>query len=69
MRPETLKRMLSNTISSDGYGLKNVEERIKLRYGKDFGIHIASIYGAGTTVQIILPTDNAEIREDMDAIV
>jgi two-component system sensor histidine kinase YesM len=68
MRPETLKKMLSNAIPSDGYGLKNVEERIKLRYGKDFGIHIASIYGAGTTVQIILPTDNEEIREDLEAI-
>jgi two-component system sensor histidine kinase YesM len=68
MRPETLKKMLSNTSQSDGYGLKNVEERIKLRYGMDFGIHIASIYGAGTTVQIILPTDNVEIREDLEEI-
>ena len=37
MRPETLKKMLSNTVQSDShsdkYGLKNVEERIKLRYG------------------------------------
>jgi two-component system sensor histidine kinase YesM len=68
MRPETLKKMLSNTVQSDGYGLKNVEERIKLRYGEDFGIHIASIYGAGTTVQIILPIDNEEMREDADII-
>lgn len=65
MKPETLKEMLSNIIQSDGYGLKNVEERIKLRYGSDFGIHIASIYGAGTTVQIILPIDNAELREEI----
>lgn len=68
MRPETLKKMLSNTAKSDGYGLKNVEERIKLRYGMDFGIHIASIYGAGTTVRIILPIDNEEMRKDVEVI-
>jgi two-component system sensor histidine kinase YesM len=68
MRPETLQKMLTNTIHTDRYGLKNVEERIKLRYGTDFGIHIASIYGAGTTVQIILPVDNAEIREDGETV-
>ncbi|OME76883.1 sensor with HAMP domain protein [Paenibacillus sp. FSL A5-0031] len=67
MRPETLKRMLASTIHSDRYGLKNVEERIKLRYGKDFGIHIGSIYGAGTTVQIILPIDE-EIIEDLEPL-
>ena len=64
MRPETLNKMLSNTTPSDSYGLKNVEERIKLRYGTDFGIHIGSYFGAGTTVQIILPVENAEMRED-----
>ncbi|OMF36915.1 sensor with HAMP domain protein [Paenibacillus sp. FSL H8-0548] len=64
MRPETLKKMLFNTTESDGYGLKNVEERIKLRYGSDFGIRIGSIYGAGTTVQILLPLDNEEIRQE-----
>lgn len=64
MRPETVQKMLSNTIHLDRYGLKNVEERIKLRYGTDFGIHIASYYGAGTTVQIILPVESTEMREN-----
>jgi sensor histidine kinase YesM len=68
MRPETLKKMLSNTIHSDRYGLKNVEERIKLRYGTDFGIRIGSYYGAGTTVQIILPIENTEMLEDGEAL-
>lgn len=72
MRPETLKKMQSNTLHSDNhsdkYGLKNVEERIKLRYGTDFGIRIGSHFGAGTTVQIILPVENAEMREDGEAL-
>jgi sensor histidine kinase YesM len=63
MKPETLRKMLSASTQSDGYGLINVQERIKLRYGSDFGIHIASIYGAGTTVQILLPIDNIEVNE------
>lgn len=64
MRPETLRQMRASASPSDGYGLKNVEERIQLRYGNDFGIRIGSHYGAGTTVELILPVDNAEIRED-----
>jgi len=40
---------------SGGCGLHNVDERIKLRFGKEYGISIASIYGAGTTVRIVLP--------------
>jgi two-component system, sensor histidine kinase YesM len=65
MRPDTLNKMGSGSSDSDSYGLRNVEERIKLRYGDDFGIKIGSYYGAGTTVQIILPVDNEEIREVM----
>ncbi|UQZ34100.1 sensor with HAMP domain protein [Paenibacillus sp. PK3_47] len=65
MRPDTLRKMRSNPANSGSYGLRNVEERIKLRYGSDFGIHIGSYFGAGTTVQIILPVNNAEIREVM----
>lgn len=68
MKPETLSRMLSNHHQSNGYGLKNVDERIKLKYGSDFGIYIGSIYGAGTTVQMILPIENAEMREDEETL-
>lgn len=67
MRPETLRSMRSNSMISGSYGLYNVEERIKLRYGNDYGIQIGSHYGAGTTVQIVLPAWNAEIREDKEA--
>ncbi|WP_339318279.1 sensor histidine kinase [Paenibacillus sp. FSL R10-2734] len=65
MRPDTLQKMRSSAYQPGSYGLRNVEERIKLRYGSDFGIQIGSYFGAGTTVQIILPVDNAEIREVM----
>ncbi|MHA6482164.1 sensor histidine kinase [Paenibacillus sp. strain BS8-2] len=63
MRQDTLRGMRSNSESSGGYGLKNVEERIKLIYGNDFGIRIGSYYGCGTTIQLILPVDPVHVRE------
>jgi sensor histidine kinase YesM len=64
MRPDTLRLMRTSSASGGGYGLRNVEERIKLSYGNDFGIDIGSYYGAGTTVRILLPVTQAESRQD-----
>lgn len=61
MRPETVQRLLIGPSQSGGYGVKNVDERIKLRYGDKYGIRIASIYGGGTTVQIVLPVNPGEL--------
>lgn len=41
--------------TSDIYGLFNVNERITLRYGNDYGIEIDSRYGDGTDVKVKLP--------------
>ncbi|WP_438432150.1 cache domain-containing sensor histidine kinase [Gorillibacterium sp. sgz500922] len=57
MRPETLHSLQSEAAQAGGYGLKNVEERIKLRYGPDYGIAIRSLYGAGTAVRLLLPAE------------
>ena len=35
-----------------GYGLKNVNERIRLQYGEGYGLSVVSIKGHGTTVRI-----------------
>ncbi len=40
---------------SDIYGLYNVNERIKLNFGQDYGLSIESVYEEGTTVSILLP--------------
>ncbi|WP_052339472.1 sensor histidine kinase [Gorillibacterium massiliense] len=69
MRPETMKGLLSGPSQAGGYGLKNVDERIKLRYGPEFGIEIASIYGAGTAVRIRLPFSlPQEVRDEETAL-
>jgi sensor histidine kinase YesM len=65
MTPEALEGMRTQSSASDRYGLKNVEERIKLRYGPDYGITIGSVYGGGTTVRIVLPIEaDASAPED-----
>jgi len=39
----------------DIYGLYNVNERIRLNFGEEYGIRIESVYGEGTKVLVILP--------------
>lgn len=60
MREDTVERILAGKSETGGYGVKNVDERIKLKYGQGYGVTIASIYGAGTTVRIRLPYESAE---------
>ncbi|MFH0993176.1 MAG: sensor histidine kinase [bacterium] len=43
------KRLLAGL---GGYGLKNVDERIKLEYGRDYGISVDSVVAGGTRVFI-----------------
>lgn len=37
------------------YGLYNVNERIKLKFGNNYGITLHSVYGEGSTCDILLP--------------
>jgi two-component system sensor histidine kinase YesM len=41
--------------NSKGYGMRNVNQRIKLLYGEEYGLHIESVIGEGTLVTIRLP--------------
>lgn len=41
--------------NSAGFGLANVNERIRLNYGKDYGLMFQSVYGEGTTVFVRIP--------------
>lgn len=54
---ERLNAILAGTESSEvgGYGLRNVNQRIKLVFGENYGLKINSIQGYGTSVYISLP--------------
>lgn len=41
--------------SEDIYGVYNVNERIRLNFGENYGIKIDSVYGKGTLVRVFLP--------------
>lgn len=50
---EGLHQQLSD--GKDFYGLFNVNERVRLKFGEAFGLQIQSIYGEGTTIGVRLP--------------
>lgn len=45
------------TGNTDYYALRNINHRIKLYYGDEYGIQIESEYGAGTIVTIRIPAE------------
>ena len=57
-RLEAVRRGLSketDSKSEDGFGLYNIQQRIKLYYGQEYGMEIQSVYGKGTKVVITIP--------------
>ncbi|WP_145949431.1 sensor histidine kinase [Paenibacillus sp. Y412MC10] len=50
---ERLKEVLTETSSN--IGIKNVDRRIKLRYGTRYGISIESVLELGTRVKLVIP--------------
>lgn len=53
--PYETQKLILETESKNGFGLKNVNERIKLYFGNDYGLSISSIPDTGTTITIKLP--------------
>ena len=47
--------IIDNRNKGSGIGLVNINRRIKIRYGKEYGIKIDSVSGKGTTVEVTLP--------------
>jgi two-component system sensor histidine kinase YesM len=52
---EEVRARVTDTQSSGGIGLRNVDERIRLYFGDMYGLHIESKWQVGTTVRITLP--------------
>lgn len=53
---DTIVNLNSNhTNKLSGIGVKNVNERIKLHYGAQYGLFISSVVGEGTSCTMIIP--------------
>lgn len=55
MSDEQICSLMTLDRSSEHYGIKNINERIQLLFGKEFGLQFQSTIGKGTTVIISLP--------------
>ena len=61
MDPETLDKLRQKLLrQEDGFGLKNVDKRIKLNYGSEYGASIFSEQGKGTRIHLEIPV--VEVR-------
>lgn len=60
-----LRRNLANcwTPQQDGYGIYNVNERIRLYFGTEYGLNLDSVWGQGTTATLSLPCITGEEAE------
>lgn len=57
MSEDEIAKMFSvnTTQNSSGYGVKNINERIKLNFGNQYGLEFESVKGRGTKVIIKIP--------------
>ena len=57
MSEEKVRQLFLDGYSNqnNGYGVRNINDRIKLHYGSQYGISFKSILGQGTMVKITIP--------------
>jgi two-component system sensor histidine kinase YesM len=55
MKDEVIGQILEPIGQGIGYGIRNVDQRIKLQYGKPYGVAIHSSLGEGTLIRIRFP--------------
>ncbi len=65
-RVEEIRKALADKTPAESvlYGMYNVNERIRLNLGEEFGLSIESTYGEGTKVILRLPKNSTEIVEN-----
>ena len=57
---ENLRGLISGRVTREkegGYGMANVEKRIEMLYGEEYGMSVESIFGEGTTVTVRIPAN------------
>lgn len=65
MAPEQLNAVWNQKQSGTGVGIRNVDERLKLSFGPDYGLTLASSPGEGTTVTLRIPFQDINEPEEI----
>ncbi len=65
MNEEELRRLQKEIVrpcqeTESGFGLANVNERLRMNFGMEYGLTIMSKQGEGTEVQVMIPVQNME---------
>ena len=60
-----ITRPCKETVS--GFGLANVNERIRMNFGMEYGMTITSEKGKGTTVKVVIPAERMENSAERSA--
>lgn len=68
---EKIKRILSREIlditsEKNGFGIFNVNERIKLNFGVEYGLEVSSEYGKGSEFTVLIPVITESISAFAD---
>ena len=53
-----LRGLISGEVADEeqhGFGMANVQQRIQLYFGKEYGVSVESTYLAGTVIQVVIP--------------
>ena len=53
----------------NGFGIGNVNNRIRLYYGKAYGLSIESEYTTGTRVALVIPAKVDQFRQNIEAAI
>lgn len=68
MTQERLRELTEKNIKREhfsGIGINNVDDRLKLIYGNEYGINIQSEENKGTTITISIPVQKDEIKDEV----
>ncbi|RXZ82948.1 HAMP domain-containing protein [Paenibacillaceae bacterium] len=61
MKEETIAAIFSESGNGIGYGIRNVDQRLKLHFGQEYGVSISSVVGEGTTIYLDIPIRSAAV--------
>ena len=63
MSAEKLEKIRAGNCETMGIGIKNVDLRIKMCFGEEYGVFVDSVEDEGTTITLRLPRTTEEKQE------